>query len=424
MEDKKVKGVDGPQTIVRLETKNVKRVKAVQIKPDGNLVVLGGNNLQGKTSVLDSIAYALGGGRAICDKPLREGEKKGHVIVETEDLVVRRSFTNKGGGSLKVTLQDGRELKPPQTVLDKLCGTLTFDPLKFMRQDRTAQAKTLRELLGLDLSELDQQHKNHYDERALKNRELKSKKARLDGCVEHTDVGYEELSITELMEEGSKAIEHNNEIARKEDELESKRTMRAQCMERIEKLEAELKKENEMLDQIVTTGTRLRSEVDGAERVDTKAIDNKIKHLKELNEKVRENQELKRLEEEVTQCTDEVDKQQEQMEAVVQRKNQLIGECKMPVDGLSFNMDGEVTLNNLPLDQSSGAEGLHTSVALGMAQKPKVKIMLVRDASLLDEESMKQLATIADEEGMQFWVERVGDGDDNAIIIEDGMVAE
>jgi DNA repair exonuclease SbcCD ATPase subunit len=420
--DNTVKGIDKPQTIVRLETKNVKRIRAVEITPDGQMVVLGGNNRQGKTSILDSITYALAGGRAICDKPLREGEKKGHVVVETEDLVVRRTFTNKGGGTLKVTLKSGKELKPAQTVLDKLCGSLTFDPLKFMTQEREKQAKTLRELLGLDLSNLDNEYKELFDERTAQKRELKKLKARLENCKSHPGVGVEEICISELMADATKAIEHNAQIAKKESDLETKREKRANSQKKIEELKQELKQEEEKLEQIITEGTKLRAEVDAAQRIDTKALNEKIKNIEQTNEKVKENQEYQRLEEQTHLSEEDVDNLTERMEKIIQQKNRLISDCKMPVDGLSFNLDGEVTLNGLPLDQCSGEEELTTSVAIGISQNPNMKIMLVRNAYLMEKNAMKQLAVQAADADAQLWVERVGDGDDNAIIIEDGMV--
>jgi len=57
--------------IVKLTAENVKRLRAVEITPDGNTVVISGRNGQGKTSVLDSIWFALGGGPATKDTSQR-----------------------------------------------------------------------------------------------------------------------------------------------------------------------------------------------------------------------------------------------------------------------------------------------------------------------------------------------------------------
>ena len=48
--------------ITSLQIENVKRVKALRLEPSPQgLTVIGGKNRQGKTSVLDAIAAALGG---------------------------------------------------------------------------------------------------------------------------------------------------------------------------------------------------------------------------------------------------------------------------------------------------------------------------------------------------------------------------
>ena len=60
--------------ISSLEIENVKRVKAVQLTPAENgLMIIGGKNNQGKTSVLDAIAWALGGDRLKPSQAVREG---------------------------------------------------------------------------------------------------------------------------------------------------------------------------------------------------------------------------------------------------------------------------------------------------------------------------------------------------------------
>ena len=112
--------VNRPQTLLNLDVHNVKRIRAVNIKPDGNVIIIGGRNAQGKSSVLDSILYAMKG-KAIPGKPLRNGEERGNVMLETQDLVISRTFTE-SGNALKVTLKDMdlAQLRTPQNVLLRL----------------------------------------------------------------------------------------------------------------------------------------------------------------------------------------------------------------------------------------------------------------------------------------------------------------
>jgi hypothetical protein len=95
----------------------------------------------------------------------------------------------------------------------------------------------------------------------------------------------------------------------------------------------------------------------------------------------------------------------------------------MPVTGLGLSEDG-VTLNGLPLDQASAAEQLRVSVAIGIAMNPRLRVLLLRDASLLDRDSLALLADMAKAAGAQVWLERVEDDSATAVVIEDGMVKE
>ena len=155
--------------IVKFEAENVKRLSAVEITPDGSLVVVGGANEAGKTSVLDSIWYALGGEKAVCDKPLRNGQKKGFVRLDLGEFVVERTFTEKGS-KLEVRSKDGFAAKSPQAILDGLCGSMAFDPLEFSRMKPRDQLATLRELVGLDFTKLDAERATAFAERTNKNR--------------------------------------------------------------------------------------------------------------------------------------------------------------------------------------------------------------------------------------------------------------
>jgi len=166
--------------ITRLTAENIKRIKAVEITPDGNLVVIGGRNAQGKTSVLDSITYALAGASSHPDKPIRNGEDKAKIVCELDDLIVTRTFTPKGG-SLMVSNKEGAKYASPQAMLDELTGKLTFDPLAFARMQPREQLETLKSLVGLDFAEMDAKRHQLYEERTLVNREGKKLANQIEG---------------------------------------------------------------------------------------------------------------------------------------------------------------------------------------------------------------------------------------------------
>ena len=163
--------------IICLEAENVKRLKAIRMNPDRTLVRIEGRNAQGKSSVLDAIAAALGGGKMQPDMPVRQGEKRASVRLDLGEFIVWRKWNASGHTVLEVTTADGVPQKSPQAILDKIIGDLTFDPWAFVRMKPKEQAEVLKRLAGLDFTKLDAEREQLYVQRTYVNREVKSAEA-------------------------------------------------------------------------------------------------------------------------------------------------------------------------------------------------------------------------------------------------------
>jgi hypothetical protein len=176
--------------IIGLKTENTKRIQAVSITPQGNVVVIGGKNGAGKSSVLDSIEWTLAGDPS-AKMPVRRGQERSRTVIEIgepgkpPELVVKRVFTAAGGTSLVVTNADGAKQMSPQGILDKLQGRLTFDPLAFARQKPQQQAETMRALVGLDFAAHDAARDKLFEDRTAVNRHVKTLEAQLAGMPKY-----------------------------------------------------------------------------------------------------------------------------------------------------------------------------------------------------------------------------------------------
>lgn len=419
--------------IVKLESQNVKRLKAVSITPAGSTVVIGGMNGAGKTSVLDSIAYALAGGNALCEMPLRNGEKKGRVSVNLGDLMVTRTFTPDGGGSLTVSNADGTaKYASPQKILDGLVGRLAFDPLEFSRMDARRQATTLQSLVGLDMSQFDAKRAALFQQRTDANRDLRRLEAQLLGLPEHHGVPSETVDVSALAEE-LREIEAHNQQQRA---LEAKAAnIRAMIREyaglvdtitgTIKRLERELENERAKLISIEQKASAAQEELDGLpapQMRDGDPVRRRIADADSVNAKVRANAARARTLSEVVAARGLVDSLTEQIERVDADKATALAGAKMPIAGLAFS-DAEVTLNGIPFSQCSSAEQLRISVAIALAMNPKLRVLLIRDGSLLDDNNLNMIAEMAEAADAQVWIEVVGeDAAKCSVIIEDGEV--
>lgn len=418
--------------VISLEASNILRLEAILIKCEGKNVTLTGANTSGKTSVLRCISMALGGSSEIPEEPIHRGAKKGFIDMDIGDYKIRRTFTAAGGGTITVTAKDGTKQASPQAILDGLVGKLTFDPLEFTRMKADKQVETLRKLVGLDFSQIDAERKKVYDERTLVNREVDSKKALLANQASFPDAPKEEVTLTALNDEMDAARVHNLKLDTLK--LEAQRTDKAandslarrkSSLARIDQLYAEIKR---LIDETNADGPNhialdkaaddAAAAVDSFVPVDVAPIRARMSTIEETNRKVRQNAQVAKVEIErddairkgnaLTAAIDKLD---------VEKEAQLAA-AVMPIDGLSFTDIG-IVYKGMPFTQASAAEQLRVSAAMGISMNPTLKVLLVRDGSLLDQASLAILKEVAGED-WQLWIEKVSDHKDMQVIIEEG----
>lgn len=423
--------------IVELRSENVKRLSAVEIKPDGSLVVVGGANGAGKSSVLDSIMYALGGKDTLPSRPVRSGASKARITVDLGDLIVERTITAEGGGALKVKNKDGAAYPSPQAMLDSLCGRLAFDPLEFSRLKPGEQVDALKGLLGLDFSVADAEIDELYSERTGVNRDAKAIKARLDAMPKYDDALAEEVNVADLLDELERRQALNRAKFNKEQEAKTAEHKVAECVRacrgviaNIEELERQLASERRVLASLESDrqecevrAEHLQLEAKAMAEAECTEIHEQISAADSVNRKVRANAERAKLAAEFGACETQAQQLTAGIDAIEADKAAKVAAANFPVEGLGFNDTG-ITFESIPFDQCSSAERLRVSVAMGLAMNPKLRVMLIRDGSLLDVDSLAMVADMAAAADGQVWLERVGTGEECSVIIENGAVAQ
>ncbi len=431
--------------IKRLMSENVMRIKVVEIvpDPDGNLVIIGGKNEQGKSSVIDSIQMVLGGvDNKRIPEPVRTGSRRAEIVAEFDTgLTVRRTITPTGGGGFKVTDASGK-LDSPQAILDSLYGSLSFDPLAFSRMDAPKQSETLRELLGLDFSEIDLESKAVKDERAEANREVKRLKGSLDSLVHHEDVGAK-VDVSKLLAETEnlRDLDRANhsassalgklERAHERAMLEVKHFQLAVDNQR--KLLQQAKAKVEDAEKLNGQAKRILAEAEMKVGKKKAAMKDLVWHVEEIdklaeqvagaedtNDKARDNERYAETTAELTEAEARHRKLDGELRRLKEKREDMLAAAEFPLPGLGFDENG-VTIDGHPFKQASAAQALKTSLAMGMAMNKKLKVILIRNGSDLDDDNLKVVAEMAAAEGYQVWLERVGKGDECSVIMEDGL---
>ena len=405
--------------ILKLTAENIKRLIAVEITPDGNLVQITGKNGAGKTSVLDAIWWALAGTKHIQAQPIRKGENKARVRLDLGEIVVERKFTE-AGSTLTVESIKGARFSSPQTLLDKLLGELSFDPLAFSRMETSEQFDELRRIskLDVDIDELDALNKGDYAKRTDLNRDSKAKRAQIDGMIIPANTPDELVDESVLVDELQKAGEYNAQIEQRKANRERIILEAKGQREQAEKLMVEAKALIKAADEY---DEKLKSAPELPPPVDTVLLRQNIEKAAIINRSVAALKQKRMLISQVEELENKSTSITEQMCAREQAKADAITRASMPIPDIGFG-DGQVIYKNIPFDQASDAEKLRVSLAIAIAANPELRVIRIRDGSLLDDDGLAAIAKMADELDYQVWIERVDGSGKVGVVIEDGMV--
>jgi DNA repair exonuclease SbcCD ATPase subunit len=393
--------------IISLRAENIKKLKAIRIEPTGGpIVTIAGKNGQGKSSVLDSIEYAMAGKSALCVCPVRNGEKEAIVVCEVDDLVVTRTIRTDGNNKLVVNVKKGGPCRSPQKVLDGLVGKLSFDPQEFTQMEPAKQLIALKELAGLDFTKQDDQRARLYGDRTEVNREIKRLQAQV-GDEDYRDTPDEPVSVEKLAADLNKINHRNSEQERTERD-------HAAAMSTVEVLTGQLEQARQDLKELAA---KLETHV----VADPAPLIRQMKEAHETNTRVVHKQEARKKQAELGTQQITAKNLTAEIDMFDEMKRKKIERASFPVEGLGLD-DTTVTYRGIPLDQVSTSERIRISVAIGLAMNPKLRVLLVRNGNDLDADNLEMVRKMAEEADAQVWIERIEGAGESVVVIEDGEV--
>jgi len=400
--------------INKLEIENTKRVKAVKIEPTLNgLTVIGGKNGQGKTSILDSIAWALGGDRYRPSEPHREGSvipPNLHMVM-SNGLVVERKGKN---SDLKVIDPSGQ--KGGQQLLNEFVEQLALDLPKFIQSSNKEKASTLLQIIGVgkQLIELEQKELEIYNDRRAIGQIADQKKKFAKEQIYYPDAPKELVSASELIKQQQDILARNGENQRKRRNLEFLESQAVDIQKKITEL---LQKQSEILTDLETAKKSALDLYDES----TEELENNIANIEDINRKVRTNLDKEKAEEDAQSYMDKYNKLSAEIDNIRQSKLDLLKSADLPLPGLSV-IDGELTYNGFKWDNMSGADQLKVSTAIVRKLNPNCGFVLLDKLEQMDLDSLQEFGNWLEQEGLQAIATRVSTGDECSILIEDGYV--
>jgi energy-coupling factor transporter ATP-binding protein EcfA2 len=405
--------------VVRLQAENVKKVTCIDITPSQDVVEISGKNGSGKSTLLDCIEWGLGGAENIQSMPIRNGERSARIKLDLGDIVVTRKFTE-GGTTVTVENADGARYPSPQAMLDKLYGTISFDPLAFSRMKPRDQYEELRRIAGvtLDLESLDRANDIDYRRRTDLNKSAKAKAAQAQAFEFAYEPTEKPIDTTAIAAQMAVAANANQERVAEQNRRTRVGRQAVSLSTEIIALEEQLATKKAEKNAISVTQASWPALAD--ER-DLTEFQEQIRDANQRNAEFQKRQSQAAILAEVSRIEAESDSLTKAMAAREKQKADAIAQAEMPIEGISLG-NGVVLFNNVPFEQASSGERLRTGVAIAMAGNPKLRVCLIRDASLLDEDGLAIVTEMAREKDFQVWVETVDSSGKVGIVLEDGAV--
>lgn len=404
-----------PVKITQLEAENVKRIKALTLTPAANgLTVIGGRNNQGKTSSLDAIAWVLGGDRFRPSQAQREGSMVPPRVLARLDngIVVERSGKN---GSLKVTDASGQ--RAGQTLLNAFVEQLALDLPRFMQASGKEKASTLLRIIGLEdqVEALDRQEKELYDQRRAIGQIADQKAKCAKELPAYPEAPAEPVSAYELIQRQQEILARNGENQRKRQRAAQLEAERDRMGKELGLLEERYKA---LCADCETAGKDALDLLDES----TAELEDSIREIEAVNQKVRINQEKTRAEAEAREYGEQYAGLTAKIEDVRLQRTRLLEGADLPLPGLSVE-NGELLYQGRPWDCMSSSDQLKVSAAIVRALNPECGFILLDKLEQMDLETLREFSQWMEAEGLQGIATRVSTGGECSILIEDGVAA-
>lgn len=412
--------------INKLEIENVKRVKAVKLEPSQNgLTIVGGNNNQGKTSVLDAIAWALGGDTYRPSQASREGSVTPpylHLVL-SNGLIVERKGKN---SDLKVI--DPKGEKAGQQLLNSFIEKLALDLPKFMEASDTEKATTLLNIIGVgkELAEIEEQEKSVYNERLAIGRIADQKKKFADEQEYFPDAPKDLISVSELIQQQQEILARNGENQRKRNNLSVISNQKHRLSDEIKLLEGQIAELYTRLDEKKQSYERVAKDEETAQKTvaelideSTEELEKNLAHIEEINRKIRINLDKDKAEDDAREYQVQYDNLTIKLSNIREQKTELLNDANLPLPELTV-IEGKLKYKGQEWDNMSGSDRLKVSTAIVRKLNPECGFVLIDKLEQMDLDTLKEFGEWLEQEGLQAIATRVSKGDECSIIIEDG----
>ncbi len=407
--------------VINLRVENILGISQAQATPNGQSLVIGGRNGQGKSSFQQAMKMALGGKEFVPSKPVKNGAESGSALIELDNGWTVE-FTVLPDRKTKLTIRQDNGMKSDSvSLLKNLFGDMSFDPGEFMALSDREKVDTLQRLCGLDFTAIDAWREEAYSIRTTINRQKKQAEAKLATMPRHDDAPSEPLDPSEVMREYEAARAIAFQKSGSQSELDRLKQLADKNHQRIADLEAQIDSFRAEIEEADAKSGELEKTIAAFVVPDIEAARQKITDLKTINANVAVNQ-AHAAAAQVAELAAESDRLTDQIQNCDTYKAKLLADAALPLPVLGFGVDG-LTYNDIPFDQLSESEQWDVATAIAFKKNPNSIVFLSRSGGL-DRQTRAAIIHRAATLNCQFFMEVVDDSEDVQILIDHGTVAE
>ena len=413
-------------SVAEWQVQNFKRVVKIGIlePPKSGLFAIQGQNRQGKSSLIETLPALLRGAREVPDEAVRFGEDEANARISLGELIVERRITN-DRTTLKVTSKEGYDVPSPQSVLDAMTPHMKINPTEFAFMKERERVELLKEVAGIDFSELDEERERVYMQRRDVNRDLKDAKANQEAIVLPNDCPTQEASVSDVLSEIKELRQEQDKNARAKDERDHIKESLSQAQERVAELERQLQEAKEKAADLEGRLTKANAYVEDLPNLapEIEALEKRAEQVEEHNKNARKHKRKKLIGESVDELSSESQRLTDRLDEIDRTKEQMIREADLPLEGLTFDED-TIRYNGARLDQISQSERVVLAALLAAAMIPEdgVPIIAITEGDFLDDATVRDLDSKLKERGVLAFIERRESSDLPGIVIEEGRI--
>ena len=420
--------------ILKAEITNFKNIDYKQIDFDGRSIIIAGKNGLGKSSLIQAIMSPIDASY-IPIEPIKQGEEKGSISLVIGGTMNGEQVKYKLGvffsqadkrGRITIEDREGTPIKGGERgIIDGIVGNISFDIMSFIRLGEKngkiskpgvrEQIEILKELIPQEtldqLHALDLEKKKKYDQRTDLNRDIKflDKQIKESSFTQDDIEKYsEKVTIAELSKKIEEANRSNDIYEKCQKIINDAPENKKELDEEIQKLEEQLQKRKNEREHLDKQEKKCLKWIKEHSIIDTSKLTQQLENASEHNTK---HEQVKLYDETIKSLRSkeiEAENISERLVKIEEEKKSIFANAKMPVKGLEFDEE-IVTFRGLPLSEGNipSSQLIYIGLRIGMALNPNLRLLVIRDGSLLDSETMKYVLSVCEKYGYQVLIEVV-----------------